>query len=108
MGTDSCMAYPFGSHARELSLMHELIGLTPMEAITASTQSAALALGLDAQTGTLQPGKLADLLIVDGDPLSDLTLLEAPHNILAIFQGGELKVDRGLGVRVKEGIGIRE
>jgi imidazolonepropionase-like amidohydrolase len=106
MGTDSCMAYPFGSHARELSLMHQLIGLSPMEAITASTQSAALALGLDAQTGTLQPGKLADLLIVDGDPLSDLTVLEDPRNIAAVFQGGELKVDRGLGVR--ERVGRRE
>jgi imidazolonepropionase-like amidohydrolase len=105
MGTDSCMALPFGAHARELSLMHELIGLSPMETITASTGKAAQALGLDDQTGTFAPGMLADLLVVDGDPLSDLTILEDPSNILAVFQSGDLKVDRGLYVRARERVG---
>ena len=80
------------------SLMHEMIGLSPMESIVAATQSAAIALGIADDTGTLQPGKQADLLVVDGDPLADLTILEDRQKLLGIFQGGELKIDRGLAV----------
>ncbi|CAN5510426.1 amidohydrolase family protein [soil metagenome] len=99
MGTDSSAAYRFGNHARELTLMHEMIGLTPIEAIVAATRTAAEALGIEDEIGTVEPGKLADLLVVDGDPIEDITILEDADKILGVFQAGDLKVDRGLAVR---------
>jgi imidazolonepropionase-like amidohydrolase len=101
MGTDSSAAYRFGHHARELTLMHELIGLTPMEAIVAATHTAAVALGIDDETGALEPGKRADLLIVDGNPLEDVRVLETKGAILGVFQSGRLMVDRGLTYAVE-------
>ena len=96
MGTDSCNAFPFGAHAWELALLHEQIGLSPMEAIVAATASAASALGLEKKTGTITAGKWADLLIVDGDPLADLHLLQEAERLTAVFRDGRLLVDRGI------------
>jgi imidazolonepropionase-like amidohydrolase len=96
MGTDSCNTFAFGAHAWELQLMHEYLGLTPMEAIVAATSSAASALGLGGKTGTIAPGRWADLLVVDGDPLADLRLLRDADNLVGIFRDGRLLVDRGL------------
>jgi imidazolonepropionase-like amidohydrolase len=96
MGTDSCNTFAFGSHAWELQLMHEHLGMTPMEAIVAATSSAASALGLGGKTGTIAPGRWADLLVVEGDPLADLGLLRDADNLVGIFRDGRLLVDRGL------------
>jgi len=87
---------PFGSHAWELELMHRYIGMSPMEAIAASTGRAADALGLGDKTGTIEPGKWADLLVVDGDPLADLTMLQDEARLLGVFRDGRLLIDRGL------------
>jgi imidazolonepropionase-like amidohydrolase len=62
-------------------------GLTPMEVIEASTRNAAFVCGQDDRLGTLKPGKLADIIIVDGNPLTDL---EAMDRVLAVIKGGEL------------------
>jgi imidazolonepropionase-like amidohydrolase len=59
-----------GENAIELVLMVEA-GLTPMQSIVASTNNAARALGLQDEIGTIEAGKCADLLVVDGDPLAD-------------------------------------
>ena len=99
MGTDSSAAFRFGNHARELTLMHEQIGLTPMEAIVAATSRAAVALGIGDATGSVEAGKQADLLVIDGDPLVDLRVLEDASKIIGVFQGGRLAVDRGLTQR---------
>lgn len=56
--------------AREIELLGGA-GLTPAEAITAATRTPARMLGLEAEIGTVEVGKRADLLIVDGDPLAD-------------------------------------
>jgi imidazolonepropionase-like amidohydrolase len=66
---------PHGSIVQEMRLMVEN-GLTPEEVLTAATRVAADALGLENQIGTIEPGKYADLFAVDGDPLSDIDLLE--------------------------------
>ncbi|HWM41564.1 MAG TPA: amidohydrolase family protein [Burkholderiales bacterium] len=80
---------PYGEwHARELELMVELLGLSPMEAIVASTRTNAEVLGWGAETGTLEPGRLADILIVDGDPLADISVLGKPERIRAVFKAG--------------------
>jgi imidazolonepropionase-like amidohydrolase len=63
-------------------------GLTPAEALTAATSTAAQALGLDDHIGTVEDGKLADLLIIDGDPLADPQLLSDTSRIWLMLQLG--------------------
>ncbi len=70
-----------GMVAREIRLLHEH-GLGAMDAIVAGTASAARLLGLDDETGTVSVGKLADLVLVAGDPLVDLRRLETPALVL--------------------------
>ena len=96
MGTDSCNAMAFGRHAWELELMQQQIGMSPMEVIMAATGVAAEALDLADKVGTVMPGKWADLLVVDGDPLTDLTILQDRERLLGIFRDGRLMIDRGL------------
>jgi imidazolonepropionase-like amidohydrolase len=83
MGTDSGVT-PHGSNLRELGLMVEG-GMSPMESIVATTRSAAELMGLDDELGTLEPGKRADLVVVDGDPLDVATL---DQRIGAVYQDG--------------------
>ncbi len=87
MGTDSGVG-PHGGNARELGLMVEHGGMSAMEAIVASTRSAAELLHLDHQLGTLTAGKLADLLLVDGDPLADIHVIEDANRLALILKGG--------------------
>jgi imidazolonepropionase-like amidohydrolase len=87
MGTDTGVG-PHGTNARELGLMVEHGGMTPMQTIVASTRSAAELLRLDDRLGTLAPGKLADVLVVDGDPLADVRVLERRERLALILQGG--------------------
>jgi enamidase len=62
-------------------------GLTPMEVIEASTRHAAAVCGQGADLGTLEPGKLADIVIVAGDPLTDLAAMDS---VIAVIKGGTL------------------
>lgn len=63
-------------------------GLSSQEALVASTSAAARALGIDDVVGTIEPGKLADLVVVDGDPLGDLSLLRQRDRIWLVLQLG--------------------
>jgi imidazolonepropionase-like amidohydrolase len=63
-------------------------GLTPAETLTAATRTAAEALGLDEHIGTVAAGKLADLIVVDGDPLAEPHLLSDPDRIWLVLQLG--------------------
>jgi imidazolonepropionase-like amidohydrolase len=83
MGTDSGVT-PHGKNLRELALMVEG-GMTPMQAIVATTSSAAELMGLSDELGTLEPGKRADLVVVDGDAL-DVSDLD--ERISAVYQDG--------------------
>ena len=83
MGTDSGVT-PHGNNLRELALMVEG-GMTPMQAVVATTRSAAELMGLEKELGTLEPGKRADLVVVDGDPLDVATL---DQRIGAVYQDG--------------------
>jgi imidazolonepropionase-like amidohydrolase len=89
VGTDTFIhaLTPFGENAEELELMVKA-GMTPMEAISAATKTSAEALGLDNEIGTIEEGKLADLLVIRGDPLMDIGILRDPESIEAIFIGG--------------------
>lgn len=90
-GTESGFSItPYGEwHWRELQVMVDDIGLTPAEALIAATREGARAVRLEGEVGTLAPGQLADLLLVDGDPTADVTLLGRPGAILGVWKGGE-------------------
>jgi imidazolonepropionase-like amidohydrolase len=72
MGTD-CPVAPHGTNLRELELMANN-GFTPEQALVAATKSAAELMGLEDRLGTLAPGKVADVVVVDGDPFDFATL----------------------------------
>ena len=94
-GTDAAV-YPHGLNAHEFAVMVKL-GLTPLAAIQAATVNAADLLGWSDQIGTLEPGKYADLIAVEGDPLKDVTTLE---NVKVVLKGGE--VVRGVKAETPE------
>ena len=79
-----------GTNAAELPLMMELGGLSAMDAIVAGTKNAARCCRLGDQVGTLEPGKLADVLLIDGDPLADVTVLQDPQRITVYKEGVEV------------------
>ena len=83
MGTDSGVT-PHGRNLRELALMAEL-GMSPAAVLEASTRSAAQLLGVAEERGTIEPGKLADLVLVDGDPFAFDTL---PDRISSVWLAG--------------------
>jgi imidazolonepropionase-like amidohydrolase len=96
MGTDTSSILPFGRHAWELELLVDLLGVVPMRALQIGTREAAEALGLGSRTGVVEAGRWADLLVVDGDPLADIRVLQQPERIHAVFRDGRLLIDRGL------------
>ncbi len=88
MGTDAGVM-PHGTNLRELALLVEA-GMTPMEAIVSATRTAAQCLGWDDRLGTIEPGKLADIIIAGSDPLADINSLADNDNIWLVMQGGRV------------------
>jgi imidazolonepropionase-like amidohydrolase len=84
-GTDAAV-YPHGLNAHEFAVMVKL-GLTPLQAIQAATVNDADLLGWSDKVGTIEAGKWADLVAVDGDPLADVTTLE---RVKFVMKGGEV------------------
>jgi imidazolonepropionase-like amidohydrolase len=69
-------------------------GLTPLQALRAATGWAAECLGRESDFGTVKKGKLADLIVVAGDPLDDVKILQQPERIALVLKGGEVAADR--------------
>src|ERR1700704_1190914 len=84
-GTDAAV-YPHGLNAHEFAVMVKL-GLTPLQAIQSATINDADLLGWSDKIGTIEPGKWADIIAVDGDPLADVTTLE---RVRFVMKGGEI------------------
>ena len=84
-GTDAAV-YPHGMNAGEFGTMVKM-GLPPLVAIQAATVNAADLLGWSDRVGTLEPGKFADIVAVDGDPVADVTTLE---HVRFVMKGGEV------------------
>lgn len=95
MGGDYGFAWnPHGDYAKELTFFVRHVGLTPLEVITCATRTGAEIMGRADEFGTVAPGKLADLLVVDGDVLADVSILEDRSRFLAVMQGGVVKAGR--------------
>jgi imidazolonepropionase-like amidohydrolase len=95
MGGDYGFAWnPHGDYAKELSFFVRFVGLTPLEVITCATKTGAEIMGRGHELGTLEAGKLADVLVVDGDVLNRIELLEDRRNFLAVMQAGIIKAGR--------------
>jgi imidazolonepropionase-like amidohydrolase len=88
MGTDTGVG-PHGTNAEELAVMVEA-GMTPMQAIVATTRTAAECSNVGNLTGTLEPGKRADLLAVDGDVLADVSILQNRDKLTLIMKDGQV------------------
>ena len=91
LGTDSGVG-PHGQNLRELGWLVEL-GMDPMEALVAGTRTAAELLGLAHDIGTLEPGRLADFVLTDVDPLTEIGLLGDPAHVVAVAQAGRVVKD---------------
>jgi len=91
MGTDAGVM-PHGTNLRELGLMVD-IGMTPMEAIVATTKTASECLGWQDRVGTLGAGKLADIIISRTNPMEDISSLENRDNIKIVVKDGEVVKD---------------
>ncbi len=79
---------PHGANARELRYFVDLFGCTPMQAIVAATSLAGDVMGRPGELGQVRQGQLADLLLVDGDPLADVDILQDRDRLLAIMKDG--------------------
>lgn len=98
MGGDYGFAWtPHGTYAKELTFFVNHVGFTPLETLKCATKHGAEIMGRGAQLGTLEPGKLADVLVVAGDVLQDISLIENRENILAVMQGGIVKAGKLAG-----------
>lgn len=82
---------PHGVYARELSFFVSYVGLTPLEVLRCATQTGAEIMGRGHELGTVEPGKLADALVVEGDVVADIRLLEVRGRFVAVVQGGLVK-----------------
>ncbi|HEV8225406.1 MAG TPA: amidohydrolase family protein [Methylomirabilota bacterium] len=78
---------PHGEYAKDIQVFVDVIGYSPLEAISCATRNGAELMRMADRIGTLQPGKLADLVVVDGDPLRDISVLQDRPR-LSVMQGG--------------------
>ncbi len=92
MGGDYGFAWnPHGDYAKELSFFTDYVGFSAMDTLVCATRNGAQIMGLDDEVGTLEAGKLADLLVVEGDVLADISILEDRNNLAVVMQNGIVK-----------------
>ncbi|MDX1947324.1 MAG: amidohydrolase family protein [Pirellulaceae bacterium] len=95
MGGDYGFAWnPHGDYAKELEFFVKFVGFSPLETIMCATKTGAEIMGRGHDLGTLEPGKLADILVVDGDVLAGIALLQHRERFIAVMQGGVIKAGR--------------
>lgn len=76
-------------HAREMELFVQYLGMSPLEAITCGTRNGAIAMGMEGRVGTVEPDRLGDVLVVDGDPLADIRVLGDRSRFRAVISRGK-------------------
>jgi imidazolonepropionase-like amidohydrolase len=92
-GTDQSHRLLVGENLVELGYMVDWLGMTPMQALVAATARAAECVGRD-DLGVIEAGRCADLLVVNGDPLADIRMLEQRERLSLIMKAGRVHADR--------------
>ena len=92
-GNNSFM--PWGElHAKEAEILVKYGGFAPLEAISMTTKGNAFAVGLEGEVGELKPGKLADVIVLDRDPVADITVLQGGRHLTHVIKDGR-RIDLG-------------
>ena len=92
LGGDYGFAWtPHGTYAQELSFFVNYVGFSPLDTIKCATLGGAKMMGREKEIGTLEEGTLGAVLVVKGDVLKDISILENRDNLLAVMQGGVVK-----------------
>jgi len=81
---------PHGTYARDLWIFVKILGFSAMDTLVAATRLGGELMGMPGELGVIKPGALADLLLVDGDPLADITILQDRHALRVIMKDGAL------------------
>ncbi|MSR32613.1 MAG: amidohydrolase family protein [Gemmataceae bacterium] len=98
MGGDYGFAWnPHGDYAKELAFFVDYVGFTVVETLICATRTGAEIMGRGHEFGALEKGKLADILVVEGDVLGNIKLLQDRGKFLAVVQGGIIKAGKLLG-----------
>ena len=98
--TGNASAFSHGKwHGKEAELFVKQVGMTPMESIVANTSGNAAMVNLAGEVGGIAPGKLADIVIWDKDPIADITVLQRPAEISLIIKDGRIVDSEGGGFR---------
>ena len=86
----ACFAWtPHGTNAKDLEYFVDMVGMSPMEAIISATKLGGQIMGRPNELGQLQAGYLADMILVDGDPVSNIRILQDKKRILAVMKDGQ-------------------
>jgi imidazolonepropionase-like amidohydrolase len=94
MASDMGCPYLYhGENARELETMVNL-GMSPMQAILSATKIAAKTIGIGDAVGTIEKGKIADIILVEGDPLQNIDILQEKDRIKMVMKDGEIIIAR--------------
>jgi imidazolonepropionase-like amidohydrolase len=96
LGTDMGYDPEMGTNARELEVYVKL-GMTPMDALLSATRNGARALKMEKDLGTVEAGKLADIIAINGDPLKNIAVLQEKKNIQLVMKEGRVYADRRPG-----------
>lgn len=81
---------PYGHwHGREMEVFTQALGLSPIEAITCATRNGAIAMRMEGEIGTIEKGMKADVIVVDGDPVADIRVLNDRHRMAEVICRGE-------------------
>ncbi len=79
---------PQGTNSKDLQYLVDMVGMTPMEALVAATKWGGEIMGSGHELGQIKPGYLADMILVDGDPVANIRLLQDKARILAVMKDG--------------------
>jgi imidazolonepropionase-like amidohydrolase len=93
IGSESLMEN-VSTSAIEMELLVKYCDFTPMEAVVAATKNGAMACFMGDKTGTIEPGKLADIIVVDGNPLADIKVLQELDKIKMVMLEGKVEIEK--------------
>jgi imidazolonepropionase-like amidohydrolase len=85
---------PHGTYAQELTFFVDYVGFSVLDTIRCATLGGAKMMGRENEIGSVEAGKLGDLLVVEGDVMKDIAILEDRQNFIAVMQGGAVKAGR--------------